>query len=179
MPDTLSDASLEWALTHVERFGDTDVFPNSFEFQAIRASWPQVRSALGNRDLTDYAPTAVNRVLVPKTESGFRAAVQLDPLDSLVFTAAVYEAAKPIEDSRVRPELNTACSYRVDPTPDGSFFRADDGSKAYHTQSRELATSGQYEFVLIADIADFYNQVYTHRIQSALETAGIPKHRAD
>lgn len=179
MADTLADVSLEWALTHVERFGDTDVFPNLFEFDAIRAGWSTVRPELCARDLTDHKPTAVNRILVPKPDAGFRVAVQLDPIDSLMYTAAVYEAASRIEDNRVRAELNIACSYRVIPTPDGSFFQASDGAKQYHEKSRELASADGVKAVLVADIADFYNQVYTHRVQSALESSGVSKQRAD
>lgn len=48
----------------------------------------------------------------------------------------------------------------------------------YHSHSQELSKSGAYTHVLIADIADFYNQIYSHRVQSALETANVSPLRA-
>src|SRR5439155_691411 len=42
--------------------------------------------------------------------------------------------------------------------------------------STELAQ--QYSHVLVADIADFYNQISRHRLRNALETAGVQPDRA-
>ena len=33
--DVVSSAAVDWALTHVKRFGDTDIFPVPFEFGAV------------------------------------------------------------------------------------------------------------------------------------------------
>jgi hypothetical protein len=41
-----------------------------------------------------------------------------------------------------------------------------------------LAESGDYEYVVIADVADFYNQISHHRVRNALEAAGVPPDRA-
>jgi len=41
-----------------------------------------------------------------------------------------------------------------------------------------LVDSGEYEYVLVADITDFYNQASQHRIENALELAGISTARA-
>jgi hypothetical protein len=52
------------------------------------------------------------------------------------------------------------------------------GSRDFHERSRELANTNTFQAVIVADIADFYNQIYTHRVQSVLETAGIAEDRA-
>ena len=40
--DPIADASLEWSLQHVRRFGDTDLLPVPFEFDAIAKDWRNV-----------------------------------------------------------------------------------------------------------------------------------------
>ena len=42
MADHLKEESLNWALAHVRRFGDTDLFPVPFEFQALAKAWSKV-----------------------------------------------------------------------------------------------------------------------------------------
>jgi hypothetical protein len=170
--DQLNPVSLDWALTHVTRYGDTDIFPVPFEFEAISHSWLSLRPALEQLDLSSYVPTGGWRMLLPKPGGGFRVAVQLDPLDSILYAALVYEAAEPIERSRVEVSQRVACSYRVKIDAKGSFFTAEPGWKDFHQRSTELANSG-YTHVLLADIADFYNQVSLHRVESALHVAGV------
>ena len=36
---TLHERSLDWALAHALRYGDTDVFPLPFEYEAIKHDW--------------------------------------------------------------------------------------------------------------------------------------------
>ncbi|MCE2424798.1 MAG: RNA-directed DNA polymerase [Pseudomonadales bacterium] len=68
------------------------------------------------------------------------------------------------------------CSYRFQPSATGDFYPRDSGWKAYVGRSRELANA--YSHVLYLDIADFYNQVYHHRVGGSLETCGISSPRA-
>jgi hypothetical protein len=177
--DTVGADSLNWAITHLLRYGDTDVLPIPFEFQAtVKAFQPAVVAYLCGVDLAAYRTRPFIRVLAPKVFPGFRVMTQLDPLDTILLTAATYEVAPAVELFRAAPDLRVSCSYRLKPQPDGTLFAADTGWTDYHQKSTELATSGQWAFVVCADIADFYNQVYHHRIENALETAGVPPARA-
>src|SRR5271157_252446 len=156
--DQLNPASLDWALAHIRRYGDTDIFPVPFEFDAIAHCWLSVRQELEKIDLANYIPGTGRRILVPKPGGGFRVAVQLDPLDSITYVALIYEAAELIEQNRVAAALRVACSFRVRLDPKGSFFPPTSGWPDFHQRSGELA-GAQYSHVLLADIADFYNQV--------------------
>src|SRR5262249_50847371 len=73
MADFLSGASLDWARTHIDRFGDTDLFPVPFEYTAIATVWRQARATLAATDLGQYLVDAFRRVLVPKPTGGFSA----------------------------------------------------------------------------------------------------------
>jgi hypothetical protein len=117
-------------------------------------------------------------MLVPKAGAGFRVVTQLDPIDALIYAAISYEAAPGVENSRIPRDRRIACSYRVDMDPKGRLFASESGWPEYHDHSKHLADTGLYSHVLIADIADFYNQIYSHRVQSALEIANVTPVRA-
>jgi hypothetical protein len=174
--DQLTPASVDWALTHVQRFGDTDIFPVPFEMEALAADWAGIKPRLLNVNLESHMPGPVRRALVPKPGGDFRVTVQLDPLDALIYAAAIYEAATPIENSRVSEELRVACSYRVHLDAKGSFFGIESGWRHFHERSKELLAA-DYSHVFLADISDFYNQIYIHRVQNALEAANVPRER--
>jgi hypothetical protein len=113
---------LEWALKHVNRFYSSDFFPKAFEFEAITSQWPKVRDYILNLDLTAYAPKAPRQLLAPKANGTFRVVHQLEPIDSLIYTALVYEVSRDIENNRVSAADGIACSYRIIPDVSGSFF---------------------------------------------------------
>jgi hypothetical protein len=105
--------------------------------------------------------------------------VVLDPIDAIFYAAIVYESAAQIEAYRVPANRHVACSYHVDIAPDGRLFSPDNGWPEFHSKSDEYAKSGDFTHVLIADVADFYSQIYTHRVQSALEAANVPTARSE
>jgi uncharacterized protein (DUF4415 family) len=176
--DHLRPESFNWALTHVKRFGDTDIFPSIFEFAAIESYWTQVRDYLVSLDLASYEARPHRRFLVPKPNGGFRVAVQLDPLDTLIYLAIIYEAADQIEATRIPVDRRVACAYRIHIDAKGQLFRQSHGWDEYSAISREMTQSRTYDYVLTADISDFYNQIGHHKIRNAFEHAGIAPHRA-
>jgi hypothetical protein len=177
--DNLRPESLEWALTHILKFGDTDIFPVPFEFACIKGAWKWLLPELQKINLKDYQTRGTRRMLVPKANGGFRVATQLDPIDAIIYAALSYECARLVEARRIPADQSVACSYRVDIDPAGRLFASESGWPEYHARSETLSKSGKFSHVLIADIADFYNQIYTHRVQSALEMSSVPSSRAD
>jgi len=176
--DHLRNESIDWAITHIRRFGDTDIFPIPFEYEAIKHSWPNLKYAISQLDIANYEGRSLRRMLVPKQNDNFRIALQLDPIDTIVYTALAYEAAEAVEAFRIPIERKVACSYRVELGAKGEFFRKNNGWDDFHAKSNELANCGAYRFVVTADIADFYNQIGHHRVRNALELAGVDKDRA-
>ncbi|MBD2596394.1 hypothetical protein H6G74_18955 [Nostoc spongiaeforme FACHB-130] len=176
--DSLKLESLDWAFAHIQKFGDTDIFPVPFEYEAMRYSWTGLKNDILEIDIAKHEGRSFQRFLVPKPQGGFRVAIQLDPIDTLIYAALIYEAANLIEAYRIPRERKIACSYRVDLHADGRLFCQDNGWKDFDTKSVELAESDNYKYVITADIADFYNQISHHRIRNALEVAGISSERA-
>jgi len=175
--DLIAPTSFAWALTHIRRFGDTDIFPVPFEYECIAHDWNMVGPLLASADFAERRLSADRRVMMLKPGGGFRAATQLEPLDQLIYTAAVYEAAPLIEEARIPADQNITCSYRIAITPEGAFFPPISGWKAFHERSRLLANA-DFTHVFVADISDFYNQIGQHRVQNALESAGVSNERS-
>ena len=112
MPLTLSERSLDWALEHILSYGDTDIFPEAFEFDAIKHGWQEVKAWIRSVDILAWNVRPYRRCLAPKHRFGFRISTQLDPLDILVFTALIYEIGVSLESSRVPATDNIVHSYR-------------------------------------------------------------------
>ena len=178
MCDYVQIPSLDWAIKSVDHYGDTDIFPTPFEYNAIKGYWPEIRAHLSSRDLSMFTPSASLMTLMPKPDETFRVAKQLDPLDSLLYLAILYEVAPNIEDYRVSKTSKVACSYRVDIQAEGRIFKDENGWDDFHQRSKSLAESGQFSCVLVIDIADFYNQISHHRIENVLELANISRERS-
>src|SRR5450759_899368 len=160
--DNLSPDSLGWAFAHVKRFGDTDIFPEPFEFDSIGESWPEVQAYLSSIDLSKHSFRSPMRALSAKHANGFRVVVQLDPYDSLLYLAIAREVGALVESLRIPEERGIACSYRVEFSPDGQLFKKAGGWDQFQETSRARCREPKVKFVLTADISDFYNQIYHH-----------------
>ena len=170
---TIQESSLEWALLHLTRYYDSDFFPRLFEFDAIKSDWSNIKKYILSIDLEEYAPKSPLVYLAPKPNGNFRVVHQLDPIDSLIFTALIYENYTEIEAFRIPEYRKIACSYRIKPNPSGSFFERDStGYQEFIESAEELSEDPENEYVLVCDITDFYNQIYLHRVNNVYNEAG-------
>ncbi len=175
----LQETSIEWALLHLERFYDSDFYPRLFEFEAIKHDWSNIKSYLLNLDLDKYAPKVPLTTLAPKPNGTFRVVHQLEPLDSLIYTALVHENAGLIESMRIPEERKIACSYRIKIDLTGSFFDRDAiGYLEFIEKAEELAKEFKDGSALVCDITDFYNQIYLHRVNNILAEGGSKSSKA-
>jgi hypothetical protein len=165
--------SLKWGLNHLTNHGDTDLFPKPFEIDVLAATIPTLATA----QLPAYSWHAARCMLIPKATLAFRQATQLDPMDSLLFSALMFELAPLIEKARLPITANSVFSYRFNPTPDGHYY----GSTSLWTQfwesSRTAAASAPA--VLVTDISDFYSQIYHHSVENYLLQAGASQEYTD
>ena len=140
--DSISQQAIEWSILHLQKHGDTDIFPKPFEYTAVGDQ--AIREHVAKVDLACYNTRAARMILVPKAGYGFRVSHQLDPIDSIVYTASVYEISKDIERWRVPVDERIACSYRIQPTDDGDFFPRDNGWSSY---SRAVLQARRYSSI--------------------------------
>ena len=169
---TVREESLNWALAHVEKYGDTDVFPTPFEYTAIRHDWPTLRPFLAQQNVLEWTARPQRFLLSPKARYGFRIITQLDPLDSLLFLATVRELSSAIEEKRVPKDEGIVHSYRAAPTKDGRLFDSEIGYRTFLAASRQILDSDPcISHVVVTDIADFYSRIYHHRLEGALDVS--------
>jgi hypothetical protein len=176
----LKENYLEWALKHLRKYSDSDFYPRIFEFAAISHNWQQVKEFILSLDLDKYCPKSPVISTAQKPNGTFRIAHQLDPIDSIIYTALIREICETVEGYRIAENLKIACSYRIKPDSEGSFFGSDTGWDTYISRSEELSKKYQSGYVITADITDFYNQISIHRIRNLIEEAskGIFKKQA-
>lgn len=169
---TIQDHSLDWALNHALRFGDTDVFPTPFEYEAIQHDWDNIKQFIISQDLLCWSVRPLRVLLSPKAKYGFRFITQLDPIDFIVFASVIREIANDVEVRRVPVNHNRVFSYRVDFDNNGQLFSRDVGYRNFLFQCNEILNNNAlYTHVATTDIADFYSRIYLHRLENALNSA--------
>ena len=169
MPLTLTDGGLDWALQHAQKVGDT-TSSHTFEFKAIAENWNEVKASIQDCDVLTWTVRPHGNVYVPKHRFGFRISTQLDPLDFLVFTALLLEVGEKIEATRIPASENIVHSFRFAPEPDGRMFSDKYTYRSFQGASHQLCDHVKPSHVAIADIADFFPRLYTHRIDGALDS---------
>lgn len=180
MPNLDRQAVL-WSLEHVIRHGDTDIFPYPFEFEFLREKKEEVADALAAENTATFRPLSSLDSLVPKSRHGFRVAHQLYPTDAIVLLAAIVSIGQQIEAARGHGD-RPGFSYRFAPSADFEMFApyCRYGNWLHHQHDLTLfADEGHYTHVVEADISDFYQRIYHHRLENGLlDAAGdIPETR--
>lgn len=162
----LSEKSIEFAINHLKNFYDSDFFITPFEFNAIFAYFKDVQKYLSTKKIEEIEILIPNNYPVPKPKGGYRIVHQLDPINTIIYTALTYEVAEYIERFRIQDDI--ACSYRISiDFKKGHFFTKGNGQNKFYNKCLEL--SDKLSYVLVTDLTDFYNQIYLHRLQNAIE----------
>lgn len=168
----LSENSIEWAITHLEKESDTDLFPKPIEIDIITQEKSEIIAVVKDIDLGNYAWKPFRRFLIPKGELSYRIITQLNPMDSIVLSAIMHEYGQLIEDKRMPVESNRVFSYRFSPNEDGTLYSNQNSWNEFWSHCHEKAKD--YGYVACLDISDFYNQIYHHTIENMLIDAGMP-----
>jgi len=169
---TLQARSIIWSLNHALEFGDTDVFPPPFEFEALRHYWDSIQTDLVGRNVLEWITRPARTLLSPKAKYGFRVVTQLDPIDFLIYSSLVYEISGDIEARRIPIANEIVFSYRVATNSDGQLFNPDIGYRTFLDRCRtKLDEYANACFVAMTDISDFYSRIYHHRLENALRAA--------
>ena len=166
-----SAAALDWALEHVENFGDTVFLPAAFEYVAIRHDWTRMRGWLAQQDLRHWTSRPQRRFLAAKGKYSFRYVTQLDPLEYLLFTALIHQVGGQLEALRLPKTQRKAFSWRFLPAPGGQMFDPDYRWHDFNERCRTLAERRSCRWVVVADIADFFAHIYIHPLENALDRA--------
>lgn len=161
------------AIRNIVRHGDTDIFPFPIENHVLH-DFPdravQILTELDAdvpRSLAEYPPTNVG-ALAPVGYTGFRWAVQIDPIWNAAYLSWVLSIAEQIEAARIPLARRTVFSYRYD--------WDDDQATCFSRQitwrsfiERAIEKAGNRDFVVSCDISEFYLRINHHRIENSIQ----------
>ena len=168
----ISSTSIKRAIANIKLSRDTDLFPALKEFDVLFAQEEKLVSKLSTIDIGEYIWQDYRRFLTPKDDISYRVAIQLDPIDSLLFEAIIYEYGEQIEKKRIPISENRVFSYRFSPDDNGQLYDKKDAWKNFiQTVENKVQT---HNYAVYIDVADFYNQVYHHHIENQLVLCEFP-----
>jgi hypothetical protein len=165
---TLKEKSLTWALNSIKKNGDTYIFPDAFEFEAINDNWDEVKDFLLSTDILEYGVREYRTTITPKSRLGFRISTQLDPIDSIIYNAIIYEIHEDIEKARIPAKDNIVFAFRLKPLDDGTLYDKKYNWDAFNNEAKKILEAGDYSYVVVTDIADFYPSIYLHNVETYL-----------
>jgi retron-type reverse transcriptase len=168
----LNESSLRWSINHLLKESDNDLFPRPFELSIVNEFSDDIIALCKEIDITSYKWKPSRRFLIPKDDISFRNATQLDLVDSILIGAIIKEFGQGIEDKRIPESEHKVFSYRFKPLADGTLY----GNKKAWEQfwiscKREV---DRFDYVVMCDISDFYNQISLHTIENQLAECGFP-----
>jgi hypothetical protein len=172
-------ASLKAAVTHLVRYGDTDIFPHLPELAFFADEGTAIIGEFSKLDLDTYTPAGAIEALAPKARYSFRIAHQLSALDTVLLLGCVIDIGDKIEAKRQPARYIRSFSYRflLDGT-NGGVFRGDRTYKDWlHSQQRILEREKNITNVVSTDISDYYSRINFHRLENLLDEVA-PKHGA-
>lgn len=161
------------ALKNIVRHGDTDIFPFPIENHIFHDKPDEVVALLAALDV-DIRRSLAERpavnvgALAPVGYTGFRWALQIDPLWNAAYLSWVLSIADQIEAARQPIDRHKVYSYRFnwDETDATCFDRA----ITWRTFiNRAIEKANASSFVVTCDISEFYLRINHHRIENALQ----------
>ncbi len=167
--------AFELAVKNIARWGDTDVFPFPPENHILFDRQSEVVDLLEQMSRNQpqaigESPPILEGALSMVTHEGFRWVTQIDPLWNAYFLGIVLRLSPEIEQARMALDKMAVFSYRLNIDLNQASLFSDGSWAAFIDRSDELAREN--EFVVTADIADFYGRLYHHRIDNALKQLG-------
>ena len=85
----IKEDSLEFAREHISRYYDSDFFPKPIEYEALWHQWAEVKAELMSKNVGKLWVTSPRAMTIAKPKGGFRVVHQLEPIDSVLYTAVV------------------------------------------------------------------------------------------
>lgn len=174
--------NIKRAVSNVISYGDTDVFPHSFENILVRRKKDEFITVVEelSGDFKKYlkdSPPQFESTLVPAGYNGYRWVTQIDPFWNSYLLASIIRHGEDIEKERLPTAGKQIHSYRFEATEDNeALFQSEFNWHSFMVES--YARSQTCKFVVITDISEFYRRIYHHRLENALSRSckgHIPK----
>lgn len=171
------------AIDNVRKEGLTDIFSRPYETELLKNAVfssrisAEVTKRIKSGSLQELGVHPIQHVLFPKREPfDFRRAALMEPLDTLVYLALVLSVAAEIEQHRSPLKDKHVFSYRFHPQK-GYLFNQNYHYTSFDTFAQKKAKSSRVNVLVKCDIANFYDRINLHRLESTLLAFNLDKSR--
>lgn len=167
------DQHFRRSVANILRHGDTDIFPfppeNFLFFDSTEQVVTQLAELSGDvpKSLAQWPPQNVG-ALAPVGYTGFRWAMQIDPLWNAAYLSWVLAIAEEIERARIPADREIVFSYRYKWDEDQSTMWDRDYNWRRYVE-RAIHKAQTSAFVVSCDISEFYLRINHHRIENAIQ----------
>lgn len=169
------------AIGNVLKEGLTDIFPDPFEISLLKSSEFQrvvraeIAKAVSGGSLESLRMQPVEHVLLPKTTAfDFRRCALIHPIDTLKYLTLALSVADAIESQRPPIAKKIVFSYRYAPSK-GYLFNHKYTISAFQRHTQSKARQQRVKVLVSCDIANYYDRLNLHRLESILLSIGIDK----
>lgn len=166
----LTAQELDYAVAAISHHGYSAMLPAPPEWDVVKSNWSVIRDALERIDLDTYEPFKPLRVFAPKNRASVRVLHLLHPQDLVIYTALTLIAKDDIEVNRIPKNTKRVFSYRSDAQKPAELYESRGTYEAYRAQLVARASRLNVRYVAVADIADFYQRIYQHRLENVIES---------
>lgn len=189
--------AIKIALQNILTEGLTDIFPRPFEVDLLKKEkfynkvrdeliriFNDIDSSIVKHDkeygklLDIFKVHPIQHVLYPKKEAfDYRRCALIDPLDTLKYTSLVISISREIENARVARGKNIVFSYRLQFQENGMIFNPKYTYTNFEKHTRAEIKKKTVKVLVKCDIANFYDRLNLHRLESNLHSLPIEKKR--
>lgn len=166
---------------------DVEIFNHAFEIDflkdqnikndMVKLVCSSIRNALRSEESekNNFSKLKVHKlghVLVPKKNlSDYRKCAIVDIYDEIIYLTLVLSIASKIENMRIRTPLNKVFSYRfISNDNSGKLFDKKYNYSTFKSATLEKSRKEEYKVIVECDIANFYDRLNIHRVESVLRS---------
>ena len=171
------------AVANVLKEGLTDIFPPPFELQLLKNKIfrkkvaEHVAKCIKGNSLESLAVGQIDHVLLPKGGPfDFRRCALIHPLDTIKFLALSLVFADQLENLRPKKIRKIVFSYRFKPH-NGYIFDPKYNITSFKKHVTQKIRQKRIKVLVTCDIANFYDRLNLHRLESILLSKGFDKIR--
>ena len=175
------DCAIKMAIKNVVQVnGLTDIFPRPFELEFIKSEEAQqklmdeaherIQNSIKQGSILPLRMSELGYVYFPKKKLfDFRKAALIHPMDTILYLAIVLTYADMIEQSRIPAKKNVVFSYRLKcDYKSGRIFDKKFNFTKFRNQCREQMRKRGARVLVQCDIANYYDRLNLHRLESTL-----------
>lgn len=162
------------AIENVQKEGLTDIFAEPYEVGLLKNAEFQklvqadVTKSINGASLESLRVAPLGHVLLPKTSAfDFRRCALIQPLDTIKYLTLAILLAEGVEQHRPPKSRKIVYSYRFAPSK-GYLFDSKYTYTAFMKQVSEKTKQAKTRILVSCDIADYYDRLNLHRLESVL-----------